>query len=122
MSAETDRPTPASIAEHGYSTWLWIDEHVARFPAGARRQLGHRIVDASLDALSGCVDAAYAPRSERETLLGFVNRRLSLLRILLRGARDRRHLSIDQHEHAMVLVDTWGRLVGGWLRAERGRR
>jgi hypothetical protein len=51
-----------------------------------------------------------------------VSRSLTVLRILLRGARDRRHLSIAQHEHAMRLVDDWGRQIGGWLRAEQGRR
>jgi hypothetical protein len=48
-----------------------------------------------------------------------VNRKLGLVRLLLRGARDRRYLSLDQHEHAMRLVDECGRRTGGWLRLER---
>ncbi|MBI4701228.1 MAG: hypothetical protein HY744_08735 [Deltaproteobacteria bacterium] len=33
--------------------------------------------------------------------------------------RDRRHLSVGQHEHAMRPVDDWGRQVGARLWAER---
>ncbi|MBI4706269.1 MAG: hypothetical protein HY744_34665 [Deltaproteobacteria bacterium] len=33
--------------------------------------------------------------------------------------RDRRHLSVDRHEHTMRPVDDWGRQVGARLWAER---
>lgn len=123
-SMHDDRPTATlpALVEHGYGTWLWIDARVEGFPVQARRMLGHRIVDAALDALTATTEAAYSPRGGARTdRLGTANRSLTVLRILLRGARDRRHLSIEQHEHAMKLVDEWGRQIGGWLRAERSR-
>jgi hypothetical protein len=49
------------------------------------------------------------------------NRDLTVARVLLRAARDRRLLEIAQHEHAMRLVDGWGRQLGGWMRTERSR-
>lgn len=79
------------------------------------------MIDAALDALTLTTEACYSPRgSARVELLALVNRRLALLRILLRGARERRYLSLGQHEHAMRLIDTWGKQVGGWLKSERG--
>ncbi|HQP39722.1 MAG TPA: four helix bundle protein [Polyangiaceae bacterium] len=119
-----DRPTATlpALVEHGYEVWLWIDARVAGFPVQARRMLGHRIVDAALDALTATTEAAYLPRGlARVARLDCANRSLTVLRILLRGARDRKHLSVEQHEHVMNLVDDWGRQIGGWLRAERGR-
>lgn len=114
--------TPAAVVEDAFQAYLWIDERVAAFPAGARRQLGHRAIDATLDALAAVTEATYTPRGPARTeRLVTANRRLAVLRILLRAARERRYLSIAQHEHALRLVDTWGRQVGGWLRAERAR-
>jgi hypothetical protein len=49
-------------------------------------------------------------------------RALTRLRLLLRGARDRRHLSLDQHEHAMRLLDDFGRQLGGLLKASEAPR
>ena len=122
MTTPPPRATPATIVEQGYQTWLWVDERVAAFPVSARRQLGHRAIDAALDALTATVQASYLPRGdERIARLREANRALSVLRILLRGARDRRHLSIAQHEHAMRRVDDGGRQVGGWLRADQGK-
>jgi hypothetical protein len=119
---DAGKPLP-TIAEHAYATWLWIDERVAMFPTEARRQMGHRIIDAALDALSATVEAAYARRPPvRAARLEHASERLTVLRILLRGARDRRWISIAQHEHAMGLVDDWGRQVGGWLRSTSAPR
>jgi hypothetical protein len=110
----------AAVVERGFDAWLWVDARVAAFPVVARRQLGHRLVDALLDALTLTTEASYTPRGhERLVLLGQANRRLAVARILLRGARERRHLSVAQHEHAMELLDDWGRQLGGWIKADR---
>jgi hypothetical protein len=110
---------PAVVAEHAYGTWLWIEERVSAFPRDARRELGHRAALAALDALCATTEACFLPRGpKRAELLMGASRSLTVLRILLRGARDRRYLAIGQHEHAMRLVDDWGRQLGGWLRHE----
>jgi|GEM_PF-1236186 len=120
-AASRARPTPASVIEDTYQAWLWLDERASGFPALARRQVGHRALDAILDALTAVTEAAYLPRgAPRARRLADANRSLTVLRILLRGARDRRYLSLGQHEHAMKLVDGIGRQVGGWLRSEGG--
>lgn len=114
--------TPAAVVEAGYQAWLWLDARVADFPRDARRSLGHRLIDATLDTVACVTEAAYLPRgAERVGRLERANRQLSVARILLRGARDRRYLAVSQHEHAMRLVDGLGRQIGGWLRSERAR-
>jgi hypothetical protein len=116
-------PPIASVVEEAFAAWMWLDARVASFPALARGHLGHRMLDATLDALSATTEAQFVPRGrQRLALLTHVNRKLSLLRILLRGARERRHISVDQHEHASRLIDSWGRQIGGWLRAENQRK
>jgi hypothetical protein len=118
----TERKPLASVVEDAYQAWMWVDARVAQFPVSVRRQLGHRLLDAILDALTGTAEAVYLPRGrDRVVCLEHVSRRLLMVRLLLRGARDRRYMGVDQHEHAMALVDAWGRQVGGWLRDDRSR-
>jgi len=75
-----------------------------------------------LNALVATTEAVYRPAGpQRSSRLEDVNRALAVTRISLRGAGDRRHLSVAQHEYVMEQVDLWGRQIGGWLRAERGR-
>jgi hypothetical protein len=122
MQAPQDRKPIAAVVDDGYHAWLWIDARVARFPVLARRQMGHRLLDAVLDALVATTESAYLPRGrERVGRLHDANRALAVARILLRGARERAYLALDAHEHAMKLLDGWGRQVGGWIRAERAR-
>ena len=109
------------MVEDAYQAWMWLDQRVASFSTLARRHVGHRALDAILDVVAAVTDATYLPRGARRVArLAEANRGLSLLRILLRGARDRHHLSVDQHEHAMKLIDPIGRQIGGWLRREAG--
>ena len=119
MQSRPERKSLSSVVEHAYASWLWLDERVAAFPVHARRQLGHRLLDATLDSLTALVEASYAKRGPvRHQALVLASRRLTLARLLMRGARDRHHLSISQHEHGMRLIDDWGRQLGSWLRSE----
>ena len=107
--------------ERAYDIWLWLDGRVTDFPTAARHGVGHRILDASVDLLDAYLQAAYAPRSSPEATaaLGRANQRLALLRLLLRGARERRYLSIAQHDHAIERFAELGKMTGGWLRQLR---
>jgi hypothetical protein len=113
--------TPATAVEQGYLTFLWLDERIASFPQLARRLLGQRLASATLDALVATTEAVYLRGPRRIARLEDTNRHLTVGRILLRVCRDRRHFSVDQHEHALRLVDDWGRQIGGLLRVERER-
>ncbi len=121
----TTEQRPASIAcivEDAFQLWMWVEGRVAKFSVIGRRHVGHRALNVALDAVSLLTQASYLGRGERRLrCLDEANRSLVVLRILLRGARQLGHISQQQHEHSMVLVDAVGRQIGGWIRAERGR-
>lgn len=102
-----------------YDLWLWLDARLADFPTWTRHGLGVRIGDSAIDVLDGLTTAAYARRASPEctAALTRANQRLALLRMLLRGARDRRCLSVSQHEHTVVRTAELGKMIGGWLRS-----
>ena len=91
MRDEAKTLAPAIVVEHAYGTWLWIEERASAFPRDARRRLGHRAAAAALDALCDTTEACFLARGmARTTHLTKASRALTVLRILLRGARDRR--------------------------------
>lgn len=112
-------PTLPVAVDRAYDLWLWLDARVGDMPAWVRHALGARILDTVLALLDLLLQAAYAPRggAEQRTALQEANRRVAFLRLLLRGARDRRHLATGQHAWAAERLDEIGRMVGAWLRA-----
>ncbi len=115
-------PTLPVAVERAYDLWLWLDAHVARFTTHARHSLGQRILDDALALLDALVAATYAPKASntRREALDRARHRATMLTLLLRGARDLRHLSVGQHEHAMKTCAELGRMIAGWIRHERG--
>ncbi len=91
------------------------------FPAHARRALGDRLLSETVDLLSDLSASAYArQRSVRQReRLQSASERIALLRLLVRGAAERRYLSLGQREHASERLVELGRMIGGWLRHAR---
>ncbi len=118
--ADSERRTLPIAVDRAYAIWLWLDGRLVDFPAAARPLAGRRMSDAAIDLLDALLEATYARASSagpRADALGRANQRLALLRLLLRGARERRYLSIAQHDHAVEQLGELGRMIGGWLRA-----
>ena len=115
-------PSLPVAVERAYDLWLWLDARVVDFPVHARQSLGRRMLDAALDVLAALLRATYAPRDSAyaSDALTFANERLALLRLLVRGARDRRYLAIAQHEHAAERMAQLGRMIGAWLKRSGG--
>ncbi len=115
------RPTLPVAVDRAYELWLWLDQHVAQFSTHARHSLGQRLLDDSLALLDALVGAAYAPRASvaRIEHIDRARHRVAMLNLLLRGARERRHLSVSQHEHAMKSTVALGKMIAGWIRFER---
>ena len=113
-----DASLPVAVIA-AYDLWLWIDARLVDFPVWTRHALGRRLGDTAIDVLEGLTAATYARRGSRDSIaaLARANQRLALLRLLLRGARDRRYLSVSQHEHTIERTAELGRMIGGWLRA-----
>jgi hypothetical protein len=104
--------------DRAYELWLWLEGRVTDFPTVVRHQLGKRILDTSLDLMNQLLIATYSPgRSpERMKALQSSNQKVAFMRMLLRGARERRHISIDQHEHVAGRVAEIGAMLGAWIR------
>ncbi len=78
--------------------------------------MGAHLLDHALAVLDHATRAAWLPREAPRLAqeITEANHRVQMLRLLLRGARDRRHLSEDQHAHAVEQLDTIGRQLGAW--------
>jgi len=111
-------PTLPAAVESAYALWLWLDARVTDFPTHARHTLGRHALDAAWSLLDALTEATYAPRASpaRDAALRRANHQLAMLRLALRGARERRHLSVDQHEHALRLGAALGPQIAGWIR------
>ncbi len=116
----TLRKSSAPVAvEEAYQLWLWLDNHIANLPAQARAATGARVLATAIDTLDVLLRVAYEPRgsAERPALLRSANQRIALLRYLVRGLRDRRQLSLEQHAYVATRLDAIGRMVGAWSKS-----
>jgi hypothetical protein len=103
-----------------WETFLgWLLDHTERFPKRLRFTLTNRIENLALDVFEAIAEARF--RRDRLPSLERVSLGLDTLRLLLRIARDRRCLDPRSFEHACKQIDQAGRMVGGWLKEERGR-
>lgn len=112
-------PSPANAVDLAYRLWLWLDERVAAAPRDVRHGTGARMVALAESLMECLVRATYAKRGSpsRTDALAQANVHIAMLRLLVRGCRERRHLSVSQYDHASERLVELGRMVGGWLRA-----
>ena len=111
MAARPRSPSsgPATVpvaVDRCYTLWLWIDARVMDFPVTARHGVGALLVQTVIAALDGLVEASYSPSASADRLAALrrANHRVALLRLLVRGARERHYLSIPQYEYATKLL------------------
>ncbi len=88
-------------------------ERTSKFPRAIRHTLTHRIEGRALDVLEGLVAARYGRGAEKDAALAAVDGQLARLRVLLRLAHRRAHLSHGAYAHLMERIDEAGRQVGG---------
>lgn len=100
-----------------YRFLLWLVPTVEGFPRSQKFLLGDRIQSIALEVLEALIEATYSRARERQ--LGEANLGLEKLRILFRLAKDLRHVDARRYEHAARALDEVGRMVGGWLKANR---
>lgn len=101
-----------------YQFLLWLIPTLEKFPRSQKFQLGDRLQTESLAVLDRLIEATYT--RERLALLRAANLGLEKLRFGLRLAKDLHHLDLRRYEHAARAVDDVGRLVGGWVKSDRG--
>ncbi len=103
--------------EAAYRFVLWLIPTVEKFPRSHKFLLGDRIQSAALDVIDLLVAATYT-RRRRDTLTQ-ANLGLARLRIHFRLAKDLKLVAPKSYEHAARSIDDIGKLVGGWLKADR---
>lgn len=96
---------------------LWLIPAVEKFPRSQKFLLGDRIQSTALDVLERLIEATYT--RSREGLLAQANIGLEKLRFLFRIAGELRCLDLRRYEHAARSLDDVGKLVGGWVKANR---
>ena len=84
MARKTD--TPVVLIEW-YDFTKWLLERIDNFPKNQRSIFGQRLADHALEILELLVEAAYGHR--KSDLLSAANRKIEMLRWLLRLAQDR---------------------------------
>jgi len=100
-----------------YQFMLWLVPTIEKFPRSQKFLIGDRIQSTALAVLEALIEASYSRSRERQ--LGEANLGLEKLRILFRLAKDLRHLDARRYEHAARSIDEVGRMVGGWIKANR---
>ncbi len=106
---------PALEAMYGFV--LWLIPTLDKLPRSQKFLLGDRVQSTALDVLERLIEATYS--RARERALGEANLGLEKLRFLLRMCVDLHYLDLRRYEHAARSVDEIGRMVGGWVKANR---
>jgi hypothetical protein len=117
MGDNARRVGPALERMQGFLVWLV--PAVEKFPRSQKFLLGDRIQTTALDVLERLIEATYT--RVRRKALNEANLGVEKLRILFRLATDLRLLDPRRYEFAARSLDEVGRLIGGWIRADRER-
>lgn len=114
-----ERAALPNAVNDAHDFWLWLDLRVRDLPTAARHTVGARMLTTSIDLLELLIQATYARRGSntRHQSLARANVKLALLRLLVRGCRDRHYISIGQYEQAIEKLVALGKLVGAWLKS-----
>jgi hypothetical protein len=112
-------PQDMVIFSRTFDLLEWLLPKSERFPRAYRSTLTQRLMDAALDLQEALVDAESREGRSRVSALRTADAALARLRIYLRLAHRWRWLSDGQYAHVSGMVAEIGRLLGGWLRAER---
>ena len=118
MSEAASRQISPAL-ERRYQFLAWLVPTVDKFPRRQKFVLGDRIENIALDVLEGLIEATYT--RNRGRILEAVNLKLDKLRFLFRLSTELQLLDQRRYEHASRGIDEIGRLVGGWIRAQRGQ-
>ena len=103
-----------------YDFTKWLLERVDSFPKNQRFIFGTRLADHALEVMELLTEAAYSSR--KADLLAQANRRIEVLRWLVRLAKDRGIFTGRQYEFSCTGLTECGRMVGGWLKHSTARK
>ncbi|MFH0984291.1 MAG: diversity-generating retroelement protein Avd [Candidatus Omnitrophota bacterium] len=105
------------VVEKHYQLILWILPKITNFPKDQRFLLADRVERILLDILELLIEAVYS-KNKRDLLIK-VNLMLDILRFMMRIAKDMKYVSLPGYDFFCQQTLEIGRMVGGWLRAEK---
>ena len=105
---------PPIVLMKWYDFTKWLLERIDSFPKNQRFIFGQRLADHALDILELLVQAAYV--QSKVEILATANRKMEMLRWLVRLTRERNLFSIKQYEFCSRGINECGRMVGGWIK------
>jgi hypothetical protein len=111
---------PPILLSKWYEYTKWLLARVDQFPKNQRFILGQRLVDTCLDIQERLIEGAYTRGSEKRVHLGAANRKIEVLRWLVRLAHERELLSQRQYSHSSERMSECGRTLGAWIKQAGG--
>jgi len=111
---------PPVLLSRWYEFVKWLLARVDQFPKNQRFILGQRLVDGCLDIHECLVEAAYSRGQPKREQLSTANRKLEVLRWLIRLAHERELLTARQFAFSCEQMTECGRMLGGWIRQAGG--
>lgn len=106
------------LFQKAYDCYEWLYPHLKNFPKSERFTMVQHIENSLLDFLATIVMA----RKADDTLahLHAADTELEKLKIYLRLSRDLEFVSIGQYEESSERLTELGKMLGGWIEAEKG--
>ncbi|OPZ99503.1 MAG: hypothetical protein BWY70_00952 [Bacteroidetes bacterium ADurb.Bin408] len=94
----------------------WMLDTVEKFPKSTRFTIGTRLINIVLDVTEKLIEAIYT--KNRTHILVQVNIYIEKLRIFNRLCLRRQYYTLKQYEYISTELQTFGSMLGGWLKAE----
>ena len=121
MKIERAKDQPVVLVKW-YDYSKWVLDRVDGFPKNQRFVLGTRLADAVVLVVELLGEAAFAGKEKKYQLLAEANRKIEVVRWLVRLTSDRNLISKRQFLFSCRALEECGRMVGGWQRSlEKGR-
>ena len=106
-----------------YTVWEefcgWTFDRTASIPKSQRFTFGQRIDSITLDILQLVIRAIHS--KEKKDYLDETNLLLEELRVLWRLVQKRGWISLRQLDFVQAKLDECGRMIGGWMKQQRGK-
>jgi hypothetical protein len=115
MKPDPERPPIYTVWEEVCG---WTFDRTASIPKSQRFTFGQKIDEKTLDLLLLVVRAIH--KGDKEAELREVNLILEELRVLWRLVQKRGWITLKQLDFIQGKLDESGRMVGGWLKQQRG--
>jgi hypothetical protein len=111
--------TDLPILQKVYDLICWYVPILDRLPRNQKFALGDRLTQNLYELLDGLIVARYKPDKMSDLIL--LNSKLEVMRYQTRLLMDFNLISIQRYEHAVKLIDSIGRDLGGWIRQQQNR-